>query len=43
MKNADYCCIINEISTSEVIKLLENIDLLRVDTIAVHILLCIFS
>ena len=27
IKNADYCCIINGISKSEAIKLLQNIDL----------------
>ena len=27
IKNADYCCIIDEISKSEAIKLLQNIDL----------------
>ena len=29
IKNADYCCIITEISKSEAIKLLQNIDLTK--------------
>ena len=29
IKNADYCCIINRISKSEAIKLLQNIDLIE--------------
>ena len=31
IKNANYCCIINEISKNEAIKLLQNIELKKVE------------